>query len=249
MTKNQRVDHKFTFLFFFIYFLPLFQAAAQAPEMELQRADSLFDQKEYTESLRIYQELFQLHWVASPAMLIRMAYIEEGLGDYSQALFYLNEYFIQTNDELVLSKMKELAEAHNLKGYAYDDYDLLQNFFRQYRYLTIFSVLGLAVAGLFIFALRRKKYAERPYGIGGFYLVIMLILFFLINYSDIDRRAIIVYDHSYIMSGPSAGAEVIYISEKGHRVPVEKREDIWLEILWEGQKAYIRQADVELLHN
>lgn len=248
MLKFQGVYYKFHILLFFILWGGVKPSWGQVPEERLQRADSLFEQREYTEAFSLYSTLLTADQVCSPAMLMKMAYIQEGLGDYSEALYYLNQYFLLTHEEAVLDKMKQLATTYHLRGYEYDDYDLLQNFFRQYRYLTIFTVLGLAVAGLFLMAWRRKKYHRAPLALGVFYAFVMALLFVLVNYTDVDRKAIITADNTYIMSGPSAGAEVVAVSSKGHRVAVDGYEDVWLQIEWDGTPAYIRQGNVQIVN-
>ncbi len=242
------VKYKFVLLLFFPFLSCFEPACGQAVEARLQQADSLFEENEFTEAYAIYQSLVETDRVSSAAMLMKMAYIQEGLGDYSKALYYLNQFFLLTNEEEVLDKMKGLASAHNLRGYEYDDFDLLQNFFRQYRYLTIFVLLGVAIIGLFFLAWRRKRYEHPPLGIGAFYAILLALLFVMVNYTNADRMGIITADNVYIMSGPSAGSKVISISGKGHRVAVADHEDVWLQIEWEGQLAYIRQGNVQIIN-
>ena len=44
-------------------------------------------------------------------MLLKMAYIQEGLEQYPEALYYLNLYYNQNPSKKVLAKMETLAEA------------------------------------------------------------------------------------------------------------------------------------------
>ena len=248
MIKFQRVPYKFRLLLFFLIFGGVFSCFGQSPEAKLQQADSLFEEKEYTEAFAMYRSLIETDRVSSPAMVMKMAYIQEALGDYSQALYYLNQYFLQTNEEAVLDKMKELASTHHLRGYEYNDFDLLQNFFRQYRYVTIFTLLGLSIAGLIVLAWRRRKYERPPLGIGVSYVFLLVLIFLLVNYTDVERKAIIIADNAYIMSGPSAGSEVVSVAGKGHRVAVASSEDVWFRIEWEGGPAYIRQGNLQIIN-
>ncbi|HET9052993.1 MAG TPA: SH3 domain-containing protein, partial [Cyclobacteriaceae bacterium] len=81
-------------------FLLLFPLAlsAQSNNPLLGRADSLFQQKRYIQSLELYQKLFEGHRY-TPAMLLRMAYVEEGLNNIARAAYYLNLYYLATRDE------------------------------------------------------------------------------------------------------------------------------------------------------
>ncbi len=75
--------------------------------------------------LNFIDQLFREDQVVSPAVLMKMAFIQESLGDYSEALYYLNEYFLLTSDEGAVQKMQQLSEQHSLRGYAYTDYHLI----------------------------------------------------------------------------------------------------------------------------
>ena len=79
-------------------------------------ADSLFKVKQYTQSLKIYEEVLASRQY-SPSMLLKMAYIHEGLGNVSQGLYYLNLYYQATGDHQTLLKMQELAVKNRLEGY------------------------------------------------------------------------------------------------------------------------------------
>lgn len=246
--KNQNVIYKILILLLLINTLTGQSVLAQAnDEVLLKTADSLFADRQYTESFKIYEELYQ-EGLYTPAMLLKMAFIQEGLGEYSEALFYLNEYFLFTSDERVIEKMQQLSNEYNLRGYDYADYDLFLNFFRKYRYAFLYGLLTLALAGLAYFAFTGKQQATKPYGFGIAYVFLLALLFFLANYSLGPTRAIITADNTYIMSGPSAGAKVIHVSKKGHRVKVDGQNDIWTEIEWEGQTAFIRQNNLRFIY-
>lgn len=246
--KIQNVIYKILILLFFINLLAGQTVPAQGQdEVLLQTADSLFDSRQYTESFKLYSQLYQ-EGKYTPAMLLKMAFIQEGLGEYSEALYYLNEYYLFTSDERVIEKMQQLSNEYNLRGYEYDDYDLFLNFFHRYRYTFLYSLLTLALAGLAYFAFTGKQQATKPYGFGIAYVFLLALLFFLANYSLGPRRAIITADNTYIMNGPSAGAKVIHVSKKGHRVKVDGQNDIWTEIEWEGQTAFVRQNNLRFIN-
>src|SRR6478735_4065061 len=92
----------------------------------LSKADSLFKAKHYTESLELYQHYYQ-SGNYSPAMLLKMAYIQEGLGKISQSIYYLQLYYQASADEQALRKIEELAAKNKLEGYTSDSD---QTFFR-----------------------------------------------------------------------------------------------------------------------
>src|ERR1041385_2293304 len=80
---------------------------SQVFEYRLKMADSLYLKKQYTQSLELYREIFDQHSY-SPAMLLKMAYIEEGLGQNPMALYYINLYYEITHDPSAL----QIGRAH-----------------------------------------------------------------------------------------------------------------------------------------
>ena len=104
---------KYKFLLFLLF--PILTALDSSADPKLFEADSLFRSKKYTESKSIFSEITATG-KASPALLLKMAYIDEGLGDYVQALFHLNSYYSMTSNEQALDKMRSIAEKKDLSG-------------------------------------------------------------------------------------------------------------------------------------
>ena len=250
--KFQRVLHNFVFFFLSmaIYLIDATESYGQLTTGQLlSSADSLFEAQQYTESFKFYEQLYREDQVVSPAVLMKMAFIQESLGDYSETLYYLNEYFLLTSDESAVQKMQQISEEYGLRGYEYTDFDLFYNYFREYRYMVIYALIALVMMGLIYRAIRGRQKVSRsrtdkPYGWGVAYLFVLALLFVLTNYSLEPQQAIIMADHTYIMNAPSSGAEVVYISEKGHRVNVGGEEDVWTQIEWDGQPAFVRQQNL-----
>src|SRR5690348_1763124 len=94
---------KFVITSSFFFFCLVTVAQAQ----KIKQADSLFQAKQYTQSLALYQSVFN-EKKYSPAMLLKMAYIQEGLGKIGQTLYYLRLYYLASDDEQALHKMEEL---------------------------------------------------------------------------------------------------------------------------------------------
>src|SRR5690606_38048067 len=112
--------------------------------------------KKYTQSLEHYHRLFTEEGVYTPQMLLKMAYIHEGLGDYSQALFYLNNYYVKTSDETALRKMEALAEKHKLSGYQFTDTDLFLSYYNKYVSEITFAALAFCLLLLAFIFYQRK---------------------------------------------------------------------------------------------
>ncbi|UII27414.1 hypothetical protein LVD15_03000 [Fulvivirga maritima] len=230
-------------LFFIISFICLAVPFSQAENQDastLQDADSLFNAKKFTESFKLYEQLLTAEKKASPAMLLKMAYIKEGLGDYSMALYYLNLYYLQTSDKKVLSKMEELADKKDLEGYTYDDFEFFETVFFKYFNQIIYALLAISII-LFAIIIRYKKNSEYSPVIPAILNALVLgLLFYTLNFGRDYHKGIVVKSNTYVMEGPSAGAEVVAIIGKGHRLPVYKNQDVWTQTEWQGKKAYIK---------
>ncbi len=222
---------------------------AQNPDAQtdLQRADSLFKAEKYTESLGLYQQLMDDHQQYSKGMLLKMAYIKEGLGNYSEALYYLNLYYAESFDKRALRKMEELARQHNLQGYQSTDLDFLQVIYQEYRWHVTMALLA---AALFLFSYilwkKRRRHA-RPVVSGAVFVLVLGLLFALVNYGQESDKAIVLTDQAYLRKAPSSAADVVGIISKGNRVEVSTKKDVWVKIEWEDQNVFIRESHLAFI--
>ena len=218
---------------------PEASAGRQSKTLSLATADSLFAARQYTQAFDIYESLHaQGTW--SPAMFLRMAYIQEGLGRLGASLYYLNLYAHTSHDPQAAEKMKEMAEKHGLEGYEDDPYETLRAPLRQF-YLPLAGLLA-AVSLLFLALIfRRFRILKTPSPALAVFLVLSLAaLYGHVHYSPASSRAIVTGAQTYLMSGPSAGASVVQIIGEGHQLRVEGRADIWLRVKWRDQDVYVR---------
>ena len=227
---------KYKFLLFLLF--PILTALDSNADPKLFEADSLFRSKKYTESKSIFSEITATG-KASPALLLKMAYIDEGLGDYVQALFHLNSYYSMTSNEQALDKMRSIAEKKDLVGYKYSDYSFFRNLLTEFKgeiEMCLCSILLL----LSFLSFRKKQVmkAFRPI----IYIQIGLVFILGLWVNDVFEydRAIINADNVILMSAPSAGAEPVEIIEKGHLIEVLSRHDTWVKILWYDQEVFIK---------
>ena len=190
----------------------------------LAKADSLFQEKRYTQSLEIYQALFEDHHY-SPAMLLKMAYIQEGLNRIAQSTYYLNLYYLATHDDSALTKLEELAGKYKLEGYSSDEISKIYSLYQQYKNLVTL-VLASVIATWCVL------------------LLMSVVLLMHINLSDRFSQAIIVNNNTYLMDKPSAGASVIEIVRDGHRVKILGKKDVWIKVTWGDSEVYIKESSV-----
>ena len=243
MMKIQRTVYKFlavySFLVLFTQINPL--QGQEAPS--LQKADSLFREQRYTQAYQRYEEVLE-RGLASPGMLLRMAYVQESLGNTEETLYLLNLYYRQTSDREVLRKIEKLAEQEKLRGYEYSDVEYFQGIIRQYRAYIIIGLMVLCGA-LFLWMLyQRSRSRNRPVWQGVVLVVLLGGLYFFTNYPLNGTRAIIARDHVYLMRGPSAGSGVVDVLRKGHRLKVLGREDVWYRVEWKDKVVYVKDTGI-----
>ncbi len=220
-------------------------AHAQLLQYHLNKADSLFQQKRYTQSQEIYQLLFDKGQY-SPAMLLRMAYIEEGLGNVASTLYYLSVYYHRTHDDRVLSKINELASKHRLSGYELTDAEHFLSLYKEHHSQLTYVLLALTVLMFSLAAIRKRRQQSMAYAIA-LSVFFTLLLGLHINLEPAYRTGITNNPVTYALSGPSAGASVLKIMEDGHKLHIRGKKDVWLKVSLNGQEAYIRQDNLRMI--
>ncbi|HYG02797.1 MAG TPA: SH3 domain-containing protein [Chryseosolibacter sp.] len=212
---------------------------AQTSDFRLQTADSLFHTQRFTQSFEHYSDLLEAKQY-SPAMLLKMAYIQEGLGDIGNAMYYLNLYFLATNDKAAYEKMEQLAEKFNLEGYRSTDGERFLIFYHDhYQYISI-ALAALIILMLSAMFYTKVRLQQRPVVTGIFFFVFLSMLFVHTQFGGRVDRGILTHNTTYIMQGPSAGAPVLTVTSGGHRVEVVGKKDVWLKIIWAGQTGFVR---------
>lgn len=209
----------------------------------LSRADSLFEQKRYTQSFEIYTSLFEQKQYTA-AMLLKMAYIQEGLNHISQSVYYLNLYYLASQDESALVKLEELADKYRLEGYATSDFDKVLLIYKQNKELITYGLVSAILFLTILMSVQRLRFKTKPYVVWVLLIIVSVVSFLHLNFSDRKSSAIITNNNTYLMDGPSSGASVISIVRDGHRVQVLGKEDVWLKVQWGDGEAYIKENNL-----
>jgi len=231
----------------FLFSFTIVSTHAQALDSLLATADSLFANQKYTQSVKLYDSLYEYQQEASPAMLLKMAYIKEGLGDVTGAQYYLNEYYLATSNELALQKMEDLAEANQLEGYQHNDITFFFNlYYKNYNWLII-GLLILTTVLVTVIIVQKRKYQASPWFNSFLLLFLLASLFILVNFGKDYNRGVIIKNNTFIMAAPSSAANLIDVTTKGHKVVVDGKEDVWYKIEWRGQEGYVKAKNVRLL--
>lgn len=210
----------------------------------VEKADSLFLNKKYTEAYYLYEDVFK-SGQASSAMLLKMAFIQDGSDNFSEALYFLDLYYQKTGDRSVVTKIEELAEENDVKGYSYDDLDFFSILLKRYN-IEGQLILGTLALLLLMYAYRKRKNGYRPSTAFAFQIVVLFSLMFISNYKSKDK-AIIESDQTLLRSAPSAGGEPVEFVSKGHKVDVLEQMDVWTKISWEGDVVYIRNGRLKVI--
>src|SRR5690606_6214860 len=183
-------------------------ARAQMSTYRLRTADSLFQAKQFTQSLRHYEAILANNEF-TPAMLLKMAFIHEGLDHPGRTLYYLSLYHGATGDSGALRKMEELATKYNLGGYTVTDADRLLSWYLESRVSISVTLAALCVLLLALAFRTRFRKQKRPVGAFAGVTFFVALLFVHLNFGDKLDLGIIADANTFIMSGPSPGSDVV----------------------------------------
>jgi hypothetical protein len=241
MKKMQRRYLKIVgFLLTFI-FLQFQTSFCQVSSFRLRTADSLFRAKQYVQSLEHYEEILKQNSF-TPAMLLKMAFIHEGLVHVGPALYYLNLYYRTTRDKTALDKMEELANKYSLRGYEKEEGDDIISAYHDNR-----LYISLALAALMIFMLSLTIYSKvklhrKP--IASFSILCIFTVALLVNmfYGEEITTGIVANPETYVMTGPSGGSSVLDIIGDGHRLTVLGKKDVWVQVEWNNSIGFVKQT-------
>lgn len=178
-------------------------------------------------------------------MLLKMAFVKEGLGDYANALYYLNLYYLKTYDKKTLKKMENLAESHKLSGYEYDDAEFFLNIYQKFQLQIDLLVISLVLLVLGILFYQKRKTSSLSGYTFYSYIALLLFLLYMNNFGREQKKAIISTNNVYLMDGPSPGSNVIDVVSLGHRVNVLGKKDIWIKISWNDNDAYVKSFNLK----
>ena len=220
------------------------EAYTQPANGRLQVADSLFSKHQYTQSFDYYQQILHQDQFYSPQMLLKMAFIQEGLRNYTQALYFLHLYHAKYPSRAALRKIEELARAHKLSGYVYSDLDFFETQFHKHYLKLLELMLMAAVIALTVMAINKRKNKPIPGLFKVVFGVYMLFIFYFLNFLDFGKEGIIRQNQVPVMSAPSAGSQWISTTGAGHKVSITSEQDIWYQVKWNGQKAFIRKNNI-----
>ena len=207
----------------------------------LAKADSLYNAKQYTQALDLYHSFYQSGQY-TPAMLLKMAHIQEGLGRLGESLFYLNIYFLATDDQQALKKMEELAKKNNLEGYETSETTRILSWLQEHYTPLAMSTVAVALLLLSLAYYLRKRQNPSAAFAGVLYFMVLTVLFVHINFTRAGLRGIVSDPQTYLMNGPSGGASVVAIIGEGHQLEIEGKKDVWYRVRWKERDVWVKES-------
>lgn len=222
--------------------LIFFAVIGYAQTDKIRQADSLFSAKQFTQSLELYHKVFE-EKKYSPAMLLKMAYINEGLGKTGATLYYLKLYHLATDDEQALKKAEELAIKYKLSGYEINGGHRFTHWLIKKKLFIQVALAAALLAVAIVLFLQRQRQHERPWAIFSTAFVLAVLLLNINNLNN-PTSVIVSSDKTYLMEGPSAGADVFAVISNGNLLESLDHEDVWLKVKWLDKEAYVKKTDV-----
>ncbi|MBO9641166.1 MAG: tetratricopeptide repeat protein [Siphonobacter aquaeclarae] len=229
---------------FFFFFLSIFVQSADAQNVRLAEADSLFRSHSFRKATAAYEEVLARTPRIAPAIYLKLAFLHEQRKDWLKEQYYLNLYYEQVPDERVLQRMNEIARTQNWKGYELDDFNLLVLLFKQYSGYLIGVLLVLGTYVFIVLLSKRVKKQYIPFRHKAIFFFYWLGVALLVNLPGRYRQVIIRNPDTILRQDPSGGALPTEVVTEGHRLKVLGKSDIWYQVLWDNRLAYVKAADV-----
>ena len=245
--KMQNLKGKIFVLFIAYLLTSAIPTKASSLQHSINQADSLFSSKKYTESFFLYDSIFFSKKSYSPQMLTKMAFIKEAIGEYDQALYYLNYLYFWHPSQRVADKMLALAEKHQLEGYEVNDETILFEFFTNYKNDTLWAICALIALLTIALVFLKFKKQKLSYSLLFFILVFMSAAFYINNFNPFPKKAIIAQNNAFVMSAPSSASSYILSEEKGNRVSVMDEKDNWYFIELEDSAGYTKKSNLNVI--
>ncbi|HLO43958.1 MAG TPA: SH3 domain-containing protein [Leadbetterella sp.] len=240
-----RLFLKFILLFFLVFFQT---TDSKAQNDVAKKADSLFSAKDYTESAKLYELIFRDSQVNKQNISLKLAFIYESLGDFSKAIFYLNNYYNLNPDDEVFEKMNKMALENKFTGFERSDLNFILVLYQQFYIFILYSVIVIGIFILVILFRKKiynKKILRRHLILVGLFIVFLLVFINVPN----SYQSAIINKKTYFREFPSSGSPIVGTIEKGNKINIFGEEDIWLKVLWNRKIVYIHKNDTWMLNS
>lgn len=225
-----------------LFIVQILDIQGQSPLIK--NADSLFLAKNYSEASNFYEELLVSGHIDQFEAYRKLAYMAEENGEFPKAIYYLFELYEVKPSDLVFNKITELATQNNYLGYEKSEINFLFTFFKQNSFLVISILLALSAAVFIYFLGVRKSKKSISKRLGLVYCFFVLLFLLAINFSERYRPGIIQKNNVFLRKEASFASEVIQTIQAGNKVNVIGKTDIWYQILFNREIAYVKESDI-----
>ena len=179
---------------------------------------------------------------ASPALLLKMAYIQQQLGHYPATLLYLSLAQARQPRVGTWRQLATLAAQHRLVGYPATWQQELRVQAQRYYYTGLQALLGVTIVAAVWLLWRRG-----PRGAWVGYAAYVGVVGAYLHYLHPQPTGLVARPGAALMAGPGAGAAWLSTAALGDRLPVLGRQDIWYRVQWQQRVAFVREADLLVL--
>tara|TARA_B100000287_G_C20650784_1_gene786816 strand:- start:60 stop:770 length:711 start_codon:yes stop_codon:yes gene_type:complete len=224
----------------FIFFLLVSQYSNGNIDL-LKKGDSLFNRGKYIEAKECYDSLFFSKELYSNSMLLKLSHIENNLGNFERAIFYLSKYQRNNKNDIVDQSLYQIVKENKLSTYDNSDIDFFLKLYLNNKEKLIYSLLTISVI-IFLINLKRMSKKRKIIFVKSFF-TINLILILIINV-HISSEGIILYNNTFIMDDPSSGSDVYSLINKGEKIKIVDESDIWYEVEINDKNKFIRKKNI-----
>lgn len=213
----------------------------------INQADSLFEQEKYVDALFLYDTLFSIKKVYSQQMLLKLSFIEEGLNEYENALFYLSYLYKKHPNQLIAEKIITLSDKHELSGYQFNDLSLLFKLYTNYFVYIISSFVLVLVFLVSILVFQKINKNRIDYALIFVISLISFGTFYIANYNPFPVEAIINQPNTLLMTAPSSASDLINKLDQGHKTIIIDEVDNWYQIELDDTTAFVKKNQLHPL--
>lgn len=211
------------------------------PADKLNRADSLYKAKQFSEALRNYEELYATGHT-TPAALLRSAYIQEGTGDFNGALVNLYRHYRLTNDEAVYAKVTQMAADQGLSGYESSEQERIRAILKGWAFwINGTGVAAVILLFVWLWMKGRLKHQSERIPAGFAILIFLAVLFAANNLAGQTQKAVAAQEGVRLMTDASAAADRDITLKAGEMVTVTGKKDVWVEVEFRGDRYFVRE--------
>ena len=210
----------------------------------METGDVLYHTHRYLEAYEHYARVHEGGW-SSPRMLLKMASIQEGMGHYPEALYFLAQHYHITHDTHVRRKIHSIAAAQSLRGYVFGHADFFARWWHRCR--SVLTTTGLLLCLILLAIILYRRFAgKKAIHIAPYFFLSMMCSACLIAGDVVLRQpCAIPWQKALVVSEPSSAADQLGLLQQGERVVVRERTPIWTKIRYhhtqkDRREGYVR---------